>query len=239
MTNILERRLNDSGGSTRYEVLNFGRPGSETVDHIDILRHSVLANRPDFVVLQWYINDVQGRHWKDRSTAWGLPLQRISRWLQARSGLYYLANGQWGRLQRAIGLAPGHEDHYVREFGDPDAPGARAAHDALLEFVKLCRDAGIPVGIVTFPDLVENLLNGYPLGFLLDRVMALCRELGIPCVDLRREFARITPTSRLWVNRLDRHPGPLANQLAADVVLERFGMIWVGHEAERVRQATR
>ena len=50
LTNILERQLNQHSG--RFEVLNFGRRGTETVHHIRFLEHTVLATAPDFVLLQ-------------------------------------------------------------------------------------------------------------------------------------------------------------------------------------------
>jgi len=62
MTNILEEKLNASG--QKYEVLNFGRPGAETVDELALLP-TVLSLAPDFVLPQWFVNDVEG-HDKSR-----------------------------------------------------------------------------------------------------------------------------------------------------------------------------
>jgi len=43
-TNIVEAHLNSSSRS--YEVLNFGRPGAETVDHIEFLQNYVVPLKP-------------------------------------------------------------------------------------------------------------------------------------------------------------------------------------------------
>jgi hypothetical protein len=50
MTNILEEQLNRDEG--KYEVLNFGRKGANTIDHIEFLRDAVIPLRPDFVLLR-------------------------------------------------------------------------------------------------------------------------------------------------------------------------------------------
>lgn len=58
MTERLEALLRDA--DLNAEVLNFGRPGSETVDHVETLQDAVLPLQPDFVLLQWFVNDVEG-----------------------------------------------------------------------------------------------------------------------------------------------------------------------------------
>lgn len=228
MTNIVERRLN-GGGGRRYEVLNFGRSGAETVDHIVILEQSVLGIHPHFVLLQWYTNDVEGHDKKDRPERQVRPLlpSGVTRRLITKSAFYSLVDRQLWQLR--IRLAHGHrprESYLVRRFADPQSPDAREAEAALLRFVAIAKAAGLPVGIVAFPDLTEDLMGSYPLGFLIDRVMAVCGEVSIPCVDLRAVFAHAPPPDRLWVSRLDRHPNRLANELATDAVLGRFAPLW-------------
>ena len=43
-----------------YEVLNFGAPGANTPQHLYTLRARVLPADPDFVLLQWFVNDIEG-----------------------------------------------------------------------------------------------------------------------------------------------------------------------------------
>ena len=68
--------------------------------------------------------------------------------------------------------------------------------------------------------------DGYPLGFLMDRVLAVCDVQDVPCLDLRPIFASALSTPNLWANRLDHHPGVAANKLASEAILARFGRIW-------------
>ena len=52
---VIERRLN--GTKNSYQVYNFGIPGANTVDQIGFL-DDVFKIESDFILLQWYVNDV-------------------------------------------------------------------------------------------------------------------------------------------------------------------------------------
>lgn len=230
MTERLENLLNDS--SLNFEVLNFGRTGAETVDHVETLRDIVLPLQPDFVLMQWYANDVEGYDKSDRPTAARLlPSEVASSWLHRHSALYYLVNQQWLKLQRELGLVGSYLDYMNDRFADPASPDMIAAQAALEEFISMARDAQVGVGIVAFPKMiVADSLEEFPLGYLIDRVMDVCAAEEIGCVDLREAFVGISDAEGWWASELDRHPGPRANELAAQAVAAYFGDRW-GAEA--------
>jgi hypothetical protein len=221
-SNLLDAQLNRQPGA--YEVLNFGRPGAETVDHLKILTDVVLPGRPDFVLLQWYVNDVEGM---DKS---GSPRPRpllpwptlVSR-LRRTSALFYLVDNQWVTVQAALGWMGSYEVYMRERFGDPHSPASIAAQEALRQFLSICKRRAVPVGMVLFSD---SYGQRSPLDFLVDRALTLCAHEGIVCVDTRRTFAPFQDVTRLWANRLDPHPGPLAHRLVADHLLEIFGEVW-------------
>lgn len=226
-TNILEKKLNTTAPA--YEILNFGKGGTETVDHIELLKNYVLDIKPDFILLQWFINDVENGDYTGRPTHLRLiPSDRISYFLQAYSVLYFLASSGWKNIQASFVLGSNYTytEYMQARFEDADGKDAVRADKALDEFLELCARNGIPVGIIVFPMLEENLLDGYTLGFLLDRVLATCHKWQIPCVDMRPVFASVAPTNTLWVNRFDTHPGPLANALASQAVYNTFQPLW-------------
>jgi hypothetical protein len=223
-SNILEQRLNGNGG--RYEVLNFGRPGTETVDHVEILRDVVLDAEPNYVLLQWFINDVDGNS-SDRPRPWRLiPSDTLSAFLHRHSALYYLVNQEWVKFQRRVGLIESYRAYMERRFQDPRSESSREARAVLNTFFQICKDRRIPVGVVLFPTLARNATGGYPFEFLMDRVLATCRTQEVTCLDLRDVYAAIPSPSSLWANRFDSHPGPLANSLAAEAMLKTFESVW-------------
>ena len=80
-SNLLQYELNKSNG--RYEVRNFGRPGAETDDHLQILNEVVLDLSPDFVLLQWSVNDVEISHSRRAVMIRLVPSDFVRSWLHS------------------------------------------------------------------------------------------------------------------------------------------------------------
>src|SRR5262249_39838384 len=144
---------------------------------------------------------------------------------RSSSALYYLIGQQWLTLQQVLGLTVDEDEDMRRRFGDPDSPDSREGVETLRTFIDLCKSQGKPVGIVLFPGL--GLVKGaYPYDYLHDRVLAICAQQDITCVDLRSPFAPNLDGGKLWVNRFDAHPNALANRLAAERIIDTFGQLW-------------
>ena len=225
-SNIVENRLNMAG--KRYEVLNFGKPGAETVDHIKFL-DSVLTLDPDFILLQWYTNDAEGHDKSRRPRPYRLiPSDYVSGLLHRNSALYYLLMQKWNELQSALGLIGNYSESMDARFEDPESADSRRYDRELSEFVTKVNNHNLGMGIILFPNLVETGgdLEKYPFGYLFDRVLAVCIENGIDCIDMRQVLDPEMPVSELWVNRLDSHPSAAVNAIAADAILERFTKQW-------------
>lgn len=227
-TNLLEKYLNK--GKNRYEVLNFSKPGTETIDHIVILKDVVLKAKPDFIILQWYFNDVEGhdRKWRRKSVQL-LPFKNLRStlhsYLYPSSALYYLINQQWILLQDRLGHSGNYIDHLLMRFEDPVSPDSIKYEQTLKRFIDLCKEREIPLGIVLFPHS-PVLGKAYPLDYLHSRVLKICNQEGIPCIDLSYTFAPYVENKKLWVNRFDSHPGEFANSLASERLMEKFGQVW-------------
>lgn len=225
-SNLIEVSLNRGG--RRFEVLNFARPGAETHNEVSTLRNDVLPAEPDFVLLQWYPNDFEyskeGRPPPPRTLALDEELHRR---LYRYSALYILLNHAWQSLQISQGWVVRFEDYMRARFADPESIDSRIAMVQLRGFVLGCEQAEVPVGIVLFPRPTKNL-PAYPLAFLHERVLALCEERGIPCLDLTPTYAPYADRmQQIWLNRFDHHFSALAHRLAAERILEAFREHWV------------
>lgn len=226
-TNIVQYRLNTQ--QANYEVLNFGRPGAETIDHIGFLDQYIFKLNPDFILLQWFVNDVEGDNKTGRPQPSRLiPSDYLSSLLHRNSALFYLINTKWNQLQTKMGLVESYEDSMLKRFGDHESQDSRRAEHELDEFIRRIKERNIPVGIVMFPPLVETggSVEVYPYSFLFNRVIVACHRHEIKCLDLRPVFAKVKPASSLWANRFDSHPGPLANKMSAEAILETFSNKW-------------
>ena len=211
-----------------YQVLNFGIPGDNTPQHLETLRGRVLPAHPDFVLLQWFVNDIEGSDLTGRPHTIPLAsLPDLHRWLNANSALYTVANMRWAELQIAIGMAPSYADYIKARAGDPNGPDAGRESRLLHEIVETARRAGADTGIVLFPDPGQDLGVNYPFAFLHERVMAVCRQEAIPCIDLREAFSTITDRRALWVSPFDHHPSAKANAIAALKILDQLDNYWI------------
>jgi hypothetical protein len=220
-SNIIEDRLNRTGKG-QYEVLNFALPGAETIDEIGFLSRAALPARPDFVLLQWYINDVQGPD--DKSQAPQIPtlVPSALRW---NSALFYLLHRQVSSLQSRIGLVESGDAYMLARFKDPDSPSSVTATDSMSTFIEICTRFNIPLGLVLFSDSYFD--PNSRLDFLLKRMLQFCQKRGLRCVDSRPILMPHQGDIKLWASRLDPHPSALANQLVADRLLENFGNTWL------------
>jgi lysophospholipase L1-like esterase len=227
---LLEERLNARRpADVTYEVLNFGRSGWDIGDELEALRTLVLPAHPDFVLLQWYVNDFEDGDYADRPhPAPLMPWEPVTAELLRRSALYSVLQAQWVIAQEKLRLVETYPDYMYRRFGDPDGPHSTAAIERTREFIGECRSHGVGVSLVLFPHVDPDLSAGrYRYDYLHDRVLAACRQEGITCADLRSTFAAYPEYLTLWANRLDPHPSALAHRLAADRLMETWGSFWL------------
>jgi lysophospholipase L1-like esterase len=239
-TNLIEAELNKTRNG--FEVLNFGVPGAETVDEIRILEKVIARAKPDFVLLQWFINDFEGGDKSRRPRPFPiLPAETLNRKLMDTSALYVLASTQWGRIQERLNLSGKYESYMFRRFGDPESADSRTGMRELSDFIYLCEQHEIPLGIVLFPELVPNMDSAYPFDYLHDRIISIARQRNIEWLDLRETFAPYTKDGtecrKLYANRLDSHPSPFANRIAADSIVKKFGSIWVARDQPKIPRA--
>ncbi len=218
-SDLLEEKLN-AKSKHRYQVLNFALPGAETTDEIKYLKNAVLSNKPDFVLLAWYINDVQGDDKSDEPH----PVTIIPRELRRNFVLFYLAHRELSEIQNRLGLVEGGEQYLADRFGDPNSPASLKAVETMNAFIEKCRNANIPVGLVLFSESYFNPSS--KLDFLLERMLGYCKEQGLRCVDTRKVLLPMQGDPSLWASRFDPHPSALANRLVADQIMETFGDVW-------------
>jgi hypothetical protein len=220
-SNLLEQFL-----GPHYEVLNFGRPGNNMPEHLDVLKQA-LAVAPDFVLLQLYINDFETPE-MERPRAYPLLPESLDRELQESSLFYDLMRDQWGRVQEALGISEGYVHYMDRNLRDRNAPNARQAYGNLREFFVRARAAGVPAGAYLFPATDALGPNGasYPFGYLHDGVKAVCAEEKVPCLDLFPTFSTFSDPRVLWVSPFDAHPNAMAAKRATYSIIEAFGAVW-------------
>jgi len=219
-TELLQARLPE-----HIEVLNFGEGGANTPTHEKRVQELLRTISPDFILLQWYVNDMEDDDVTGRPNAKPL-IPGLHAWLGARSALYTAANMKWSEMQVRLGWTRSYVDYMNDRLRDPHSQYSQLDERLLQKLIDDCRRAGVPIGMVLFPDAASPLGETYPFGYLHDRVLATCQANGMACVDLRQDFMKIKDPRELWVNRFDHHPSARANAIAAERILSTFAAKW-------------
>ncbi len=217
----IEAALTAGGGPTR--VVQLARPGQELDGHLATLRGEALSVGPDFVLLQFYVNDFEISKLARPHPRPPIAVGWLHALLYRRSAIYSVLTLQWNSAQLRWGLVEDYASYMGRRYGDPLGE-SRLAVAALRGFFDTCRERRIPVGMVLFPVLTPR---APAFDFLYDRVLEECETARVPCVDLRPVFGSDPEAlPRLRLNRFDHHASALAHELAARALLDELGPSW-------------
>ncbi len=205
----LARRLSvrpPADGVARAEGLNFGVGNYNTVMELAVLRGKVFAYRPDLVVVQYYVNDAE-------------PVPGYTH--RPFLGQSYLAVLVWARVDllfRQVGLRQDYVRYY-RDLYAPDRPGLQAFRAAIRGLARECRERGVPLVVVLFPEL-HRLDPDEPFQEVYGTVQAWWESEGVPVVNLWPRLRGQDPR-QFWVHPIDVHPNARAHAVAA-AGLEEF-----------------
>ena len=227
LSDLLEDRLNQEGNA--FEVLNFGVFGDETIHQQKTLKKVLGSLHPDFILVQWFINDLEGTHKSDRPIYVSLiPSARIRIALEANSVLYAIAYNAWRNLQVSLGFVEHYWDYMADRFGDPNGEASLRAERELEELFRLAKDANVPIGMVLYIKSTARPGPEYPVDFLLDRVLDGCQRYQVTCVDLRPLFDGTLPLETITLSFIDPHPTAIVHEKAISLLIEDFGPVWQG-----------
>jgi lysophospholipase L1-like esterase len=228
---LFEKKLEEKYPLVRFEVINMGLAGMNLPQHLQFL-HFTLKLVPDFVLYQWYINDMEitrdGAAFKTPTL--GLPLHWHNAFIQ-HSVIYFLFYELYREIRVASGKQMTYSEYMVSKMEDPASEDSVKANKLLSGLITAFKKENIPLAIVLFPEFTD--LEDYSLEFLHKRVLTVCSEHGIPCLDLTEAYVPYNDRIKdLWANRFDAHPGKLAHRIAAEEIFDSFGETWGRMAAE-------
>jgi hypothetical protein len=224
---LIARKLAETYPELRFEVINMGLAGMNLPQH-NQFQQFTLSLHPDYVLYQWYANDMEtsreGADFKT-PTLLGIPLS-WHRVLLEHSVIYFMLQDLYREIRVAEGKQPTYTQYMTDRFKDPKSPSSTAAQKLLVELAQGFTQKHVPFGIVLFPEF--SGLKGNPLGFFQQRILSFCGEQRLQCLDLTPAYMPYQDRmSELWVNRFDAHPSKLAHRIAAERIMGAFADIWV------------
>ena len=212
-TATTERLLNEGhpfGPRYSFEFVNGGIGNYNTVfQHVLFTRQFPIV-KPDMVVLNYFISDVQPR-----------TMGRDS-FILKHSYLAAFLFDRWSQVKlRFGGQYTDLFTFYDRLYADDSPAWAQTR-----QLIKSMRDeaarSNVPFVIVITPD-IHDLSPGTPYKKLLDKLESSFNGMGIPTVNtfgaLQKQFGG--DVSTLWIQPDDPHPNAKGHAVMADV-LYRF-----------------
>jgi hypothetical protein len=198
--------------------------GREIDGHLQQLRDRGTALRPDVVIYQWYINDIElvpslrpgaNRSWRRTF---------VHRFLVKRSYLWYFVDYHVNnRLSE-----DGAYERYLSEQYAEDSASWNDFSRMFTQWCTLATEATPRVMVVFYP------LMGHPSGApptfsivgqtFIGRVRQVCPE--VQYLDLTTAFSRFEDARDLMATRYDAHPSAAAHAVMADEITRSLGRLW-------------
>lgn len=214
----LETRLDAVSRGNDFEIVNWSRPGWNTVVEYRSVEANIDELSPDLLLLAFVLNDPepssiqeatrlrQGlRHREPRSSA--------SVWLYRHSELYSLV---WDRLENTR-IHRAYADYYPSLFKGPDW---KKCLGALENFRDLAHERVIPMVLLVFPVFDSPMDDSYSYSALHTKMREVGQSLGIPVLDLFEAYRGVDVYRLAVVPYTNAHPNELAHRIAADTILD-------------------
>jgi len=213
----VERLLSREGGG-RWEAVNLGEPGLNTVEEASKLQAEGIAYEPDAVVLAYVLNDSE-----DANAA---EARRAADWLAERRAA---AEAPPSLLDRTA-LVPLFRQRIratienrrriddFRSMYEDAYPGWAAARQALRSIGGLCRERGVPLVVAVFPLFGNPLDESYPFAAEHRKVAQAAAEAGARVLDLLPQYRGLDWRLLVVDGASDEHPNEIAHRIAAQAI---------------------
>jgi len=208
----LASTLNTARGAGRYEVLNLGVPGYNTLQELRVVETKLPRLHPDIVILYYVLNDAE-------VTPRTILLRRG--WFRS---LYlsllasYLSKARWPEDVLSLRSEMTQVDYYHHLY---ESDYFETTRRLILEIAAILRERGVRFVLVIAPEVYGiGGFKRYPYRDIHARLARLASpELEV--VDpLDRLAANGKRPHRYWVNAGDPHKNEEANRIIAVVVAE-------------------
>ena len=214
----LETRLDVVSRGRDFEVVNWSRPGWNTVVEYRSVEANIDAISPDLLLLAFVLNDPEPFNpQKVAKLRKGLrrrePRDRLSVYLQQHSQLYALV---WERIENTR-IRRAYTAYYLSLFDGPDWNNCLRS---LEKFRDLTHGRSIPMVLLVFPIFDSPMDNSYSYGALHDKMRKTGESLGIPVLDLLEAYRGVNVYRLAVVPYTDAHPNELGHRIAADTILD-------------------
>src|SRR5262245_50397205 len=188
------------------DVINTGVGNYNTIMEVQFFLTRGYQFKPDIVVLNYFINDAEPIPRYDYDF-----IERVS-----AAWVYYGSRLDVVERELRLGQQTDWRTYYRNLYDDARNPGGwQGVESSIRKLAAYCRDNGIRLLIVNYPEL--RVLDPYPFPEVQRRLAALAADLEVPYLDLL-DSLRGEPPEKLWVTPPDPHPNGYAHGLFAKAI---------------------
>jgi len=197
---VLERLLNERDNDLKYEVLNFGVPGYNAAEKVEMLKYSAMKFDPDLIIFQYLIDDIinkaefkqiEREEMQEYAKESGVSIDEISE----------------------IQIQMVHTRAYNKYLD-----GLRG--DKFDEAWKLVEKSLKELNSITLNKTVLFWVD--MKGPQLTRLNKICHDYGWSIIDERKYLLEFQEDERLIVHPKDPHPNAPANNLIAKEIYDKL-----------------
>jgi len=219
----LERMLNARYPTRRYEVMNMGISGYNTLNELNLLKSQGLLYQPDLLIVGYVLNDAESsalqapykrkiKELLEKESDYSKKLQQISHFYRYVRFLYV-----WGASRKVLD----QNDYLDSLYSEKSNPYLPVTQQALAEMIQLVKRQKGQVLIVLFP--IFSLDPHEEERFVKARrmVQRICEENGATFLDTYpyfREAFKSGKIKRYWATPFDAHPGKDAHKIFAEQI---------------------
>jgi lysophospholipase L1-like esterase len=212
----LEELLNARGGTSRFEVLNFGTDGYGTLQEARLLETRVSPFAPDLLLVQYCLNDPSNSY---TPTVWFIDAK-------PRSYLLDFVRRRLGLTPSELSPAHPRYTHGAVDWQRLYEPAGASWQGVVRGFARIAawaKPRGVPVVVVIFPLLLDEpdaRAQAPLLGRIHAQVGAAAVQEGFRVLDLAPVFGRLPAAELREIPGDQIHPDPRGHELAARAILE-------------------
>lgn len=211
---LTEKILHDKG-FPNVEILNGGRPGTDTKWQYDFFKEYFHKYHPDMVIIGFLINDCTnlGSH--------GVAIEMkklLDAELSKEEPIYSLQIVKYMKIARLKHqLFKDVVEGYYRPY-ENNSKEFQACKEAFLDFQKLSEQRGFKLIVVIYP-MLHELNKNHPFLEIHKKMMSFWQAHNIIAYDLTPAFYGQNHTD-FWLYESDAHPNRKANTIAAKRIAE-------------------
>lgn len=219
LSDTLAVRLEEALGDA--QVLNLGVPGYCAGNVAAVVEHDALGQEAGTVLYVFYNNDID-----PPPSFEAIPQDAIIDGMYGFPG--HSALLQWLNVRvkrvalRGFGIqlarrTPAQSVDLLEEGGE------ERVRAAIQDMRDRCGAEGVRFAVAVYPNL--TVVDQSPFRPIDLRVIRVCRDLGVECIDLLGAFQGEADLTRYWASVFDTHPNGMANGRVADYLASQ---LWEG-----------